>query len=600
MLKDYKKSKDERSSHNIETHIELGLSQLSKKMYNGAMIEFDKAMAINPKIVYPRLLEELEKVAAGGEFESALSIGMNLVKQKKDDFELVNRLGNYAQNMDDYKQAISLYKTALKINKNHKDAFYNLAAAEVKVDILNQDAQNAVAQFKDLKEYVLPSYIGGPEVIKSLEEKALSAKKAKVNKKIEELMTIRDKKASANELVEVKGIDAQIESLKKSAETVSPNDIVAALKQFTDSDPQNAPNHWYNLAIYALTNKKPDIAEMALDHIKAEDFPTAHVLKAINLEQKGNLEAGIEAMIQALAQNEFSRYGNVNLALMYRKAKKQFFSIKYFLKTASLLKKSNGEYSMIKIMQQADALYNSGDHKASLQLYKIAVTEKPMPEIMCRIGAIYKQLKQIDDAIFAFKDALKMDPGWEDATAQLKTIHDYYVTTGDEMFNERKYKPATEYFDKALTIIRTPQTLRKSAQAYHQLNDIKTEKKRLEEAEAMENTAKDAENERLRRALLIKGKQLIAAKQYQKAIEMIESAFAMKLDKNVYVQLATLYKKFKGKDSLAGLEKRWSDMVVQQDRLEAMAKEKERQELEKQAKQESPNTAEAKTEQTQT
>ena len=67
----------------------------------------------------------------------------------------------------------------------------------------------------------------------------------------------------------------------------------------------------------------------------------------------------------------------------------------------------------------------------------------------------------------------------------------------------------------------------------------------------------------------------------------------MKVDKKVYQQLALLYKRFKGKDSLAGLEKRWSDMVIQQERMEAIAKEKERaqQAKEDNQKQEAPPIA---------
>jgi len=99
----------------------------------------------------------------------------------------------------------------------------------------------------------------------------------------------------------------------------------------------------------------------------------------------------------------------------------------------------------------------------------------------------------------------------------------------------------------------------------------------LEEAENILNAEKEKGQERLRQALIIKGRGLLKKGQYQKAIEIIEAAFDMKADKDVYRQLATLYKKFKGKDSLSGLEKRWSDMVLQKERQEALEKEEERE-----------------------
>jgi len=231
---------------------------------------------------------------------------------------------------------------------------------------------------------------------------------------------------------------------------------------------------------------------------------------------------------------------------------------------------------MRQLMQEADMSFEQDNFKKALNFYLIAVTEKPDSEIWNKIGIIYRNLKQIDDAINTFRDVLKKDPGSETANQQLKQIHDYYIDTGDELFSANKYKPAVEYFDKAISIMRLPDSLKKAAQAYRQLNDIKKEKQLLEEAENILNAEKEREQERLRQALIIKGKGLLRKSQYQKAIEIIEAAFVMKADKDVYLQLAVLYKKFKGKDSLAGLEKRWSDMVVQKERQEIMARDKER------------------------
>ena len=69
--------------------------------------------------------------------------------------------------------------------------------------------------------------------------------------------------------------------------------------------------------------------------------------------------------------------------------------------------------------------------------------------------------------------------------------------------------------------------------------------------------------------------------QYQKAIEIFDAAFDLKLDKALYAQLAKLYKTFKGKDSVNILAKRWEDMVVKKERDEMMAREKE---IEREAK----------------
>lgn len=105
-----------------------------------------------------------------------------------------------------------------------------------------------------------------------------------------------------------------------------------------------------------------------------------------------------------------------------------------------------------------------------------------------------------------FRDVLKTDPTSQTANEQLKKIHDSYIETGDSLLGENRYKPAAEYYDRALSILRLPKSLRKAAQCYRQLNNIKTEKQLLVEAEAIENAEKETEQERLRQALVIKGK----------------------------------------------------------------------------------------------
>jgi len=82
MLKGLFQSKEDKIRVKVAEHIADGMTHLSQKFYNGAMIEFDKAMELNPEEVYPRLVEELSNAAASGELESALAIGLNLFKKK--------------------------------------------------------------------------------------------------------------------------------------------------------------------------------------------------------------------------------------------------------------------------------------------------------------------------------------------------------------------------------------------------------------------------------------------------------------------------------------------------------------------------------------
>ena len=186
-MKSFLGNSEEKNKKLVDNHISEGNEHLKKKMYNGALIEFSKAMELDAKYAYPKLLSVMESVAEAGEYESALAIGLNLIKEKKKEFELTNTLGNYARKLGDYKQAHSLYKLSYKINKDFKVAFYNLAACEAKSDFYDDGVLNAISQFKDIKDFYLPSYKGGEKAVNPFVEKVTQIKQRSIQAKLHEL-----------------------------------------------------------------------------------------------------------------------------------------------------------------------------------------------------------------------------------------------------------------------------------------------------------------------------------------------------------------------------------------------------------------------------
>ena len=231
MLKNILGNKEDKTAKLIEHHINEGLAQLSKKMYNGAMMDFGKAIALDPKLVFPLLLKELEKVAESGDLEAALSIGLNLLKERKNDFELANKLGNFARKMKDYKQAAALYKTANKINKNFKLAFYNLAACDVKASLYDEQIINSISQFKSTKDYILPSYIGGESFVENFTKRA-SALGEKIRRQNLKKLTLKHQQATQdNKLVEAQELDMRIKALGKESDEISPEFICQIMQK---------------------------------------------------------------------------------------------------------------------------------------------------------------------------------------------------------------------------------------------------------------------------------------------------------------------------------------------------------------------------------
>lgn len=577
MLKSILQGKEEKQQERIEKHLNSGIEQLQKKMYNGAMVEFGKAMELDFEKVYPRLIEELDNAASKGDLDAALAVGLNMLKHKKDDYQLANKLGNYARKNKDFKQAKGLYQAALKIKKNYTLAFYNLAAAEIKANLFDEMAVNAVNQFKNERGYILPGYANNENPVELHTQAAKRGKLQQADEKLRQLTTLLNQANEAGASAQAKSIEQEIKALKQDIEKITPDDICREFNRVIESGATGSKQQRFNLAIYALENRKPEVAESSLEPLLIEEFPLKGLLQAIALDQKGQREEAIDMLVRFLGENELNRYYNVNLGLIYMKSRNTFLAVKYLIKAAELLKKSNGTFNMYELLKEANQLYKEGDVTKALEFYNVASSEILDPSLFIKIGTIYDEQQETSEAIRSFKRALELDPKSEEAQSHLERMHNQFIAEGDALMNDKKYSPAVDQYEKALSVFRPVESLKKAASAYRQLNSIKKANQLMAEAEAILNAEKEKESENLRTALVIKAKMMMKAKKYQAAIEFLETAFSMKLDKNIYAQLTMLYKKFKGKDSLSGLEKRWNDMLVAKEREELEARQIQRE-----------------------
>lgn len=581
MFKGLFQSKEDRIRVKVDEFIAEGLNHLTQKFYNGAMIEFEKAMELNPEEVYPRLVDELSNAASSGDLQSALAIGLNLIKENNEDFELANKLGNYARELGDYKQANGLYKSALKVNKSYEMAFYNLAASQAKVDIFDEAIKSALEQFDGVEGFILPDYVSDEKLVEKYTELAAENKKEEYSEKIQDLTIQREEKIEEGNAVEAKGFDLQIKKLNESMETVLPEDIIKEFKREIEEDSERAKIHKYNLAIYALHSRKTDQAIEVLNDLNIAEFDTIELLKAVAMEQRGHREDAIRKLVQLLGQNEFNRYNNVNLGLLYRKSKKRFLATKYLIKTAALLNKSNGIYSMHELIAEADESFSTGRYKKALNYYLIAASEVPTGDIWNNIGEIYVELKKYDEAVEAYRSMQKLNPKSKGADSKLREIHNYYLDRGEVLFEDRKFKPAVDYYHKALGVLRLPETIKRTADVYKQLNNSEREKELLEEWQMLVDKQKAKEQEVHRQKLIKQAKTFMAKKNYIKAIEIFEAVLRMKVDQKVFVQLAALYRGLKKTNELADLERRWEKMVLHAEKLKKYEKERLRKQRER-------------------
>ncbi len=577
MLKGFLKSKEVQIKEQVDQHLADGMKMLTEKFYNGALIEFDKAMKLNKDEVYPRLKNELGNFANGGNLESALSIGLNLIKIDNSDFELANKLGNYARELENYQQAEGLYKLALKAKKNYEPAFYNLAACMARVDKYDDAVSSSLDVFESVTDYKYPDLVGPENLLEVMGQEIESKKEIQINEKIQELQLTKEEKLNEGATVEAAGLDLDIKKLRKEPLSAQVNDFIDAFQRLIENDAMNANNHMYNLALYCVQNDKFDIASDALSRLSTGDFDYKILIQNIILAKTGKLEAAIKDMSRILAENEYNRFNNVNLGLMYRKAGKKFLATKYLIKTASLLEKSGGIYSMKELVKLAHQSFDEGNMKKALNFYKIACTENPDAMLWLRMGQVYQETKKWDEASKCYKKLLEQDPDNKDAVKKIKEVHDYFFHKAEELTQGMKYKPAADYIHKALGIKRYPETVKKAAAIYGQLKQAEKEEEYLDEYRAMMDEIKNAETEAERQKLIAEAKVCMKTKNYLKAIQHLESALRMKVDKQVFMQLAGIYKGLKKTEDLQSLISRWEKMVEHEEKMRKFEKEKERE-----------------------
>ena len=595
MFKQILQGSDEKIQGKIEQHYAKGLQLLKGKFFNRAMIEFQNAMELDPKAIYLRLKEEFDKVSKEGSLEAALAIGLNLLKERHSDYELANKMGNFARKIKDYNQAETHYRAALKVKKDFTPAFYNLAATLAKVDLFDNDVKLSIKMFEKMDHFILPDYQGNEEVIQhfmeSLEEKAELFR----DKKIESLSIKQQEEEEVGEINAVEKLKEQIKKLRDSSISASPQDVVNEFQQLIESDPERKEIHLFNMGLYALSTNANKEALEAFSQLNSSQSENLVMLQAIGEIQNGKLDEGIKKMSDILGKNEHHRYCNVNIGLAYRRAKKKFLSIKFLVKAAALVQKSDGLYSINKLVIKADEAFQNSDYKKAYRYYTIATTEINTAEIWEKLGATNMAKKGYDEAVRAYNQALSIDPKSETAKKKIKKIHDYYINMGASLLDARKFKPSVEYYNRALRIMRLPEIIKQTAEIYRELQQPEESKKLMDEYQTLIDAATAQKAATEWQNIVDEGKKYFKAKHYSKAADSWEHAFRTKPDKDLFLKLASLYKGMKKHLEFQTLIAKWNKHVEREEKLEKLKQEAERRENKAKLDAEKQEKAENKT-----
>ena len=435
MLRAFARSKKDKQSSKAEANLKKGALLLKGKLYKQAVIELNLALELDIETTSIQLQAMFTDFVKVKELEASLSVGLLLIKLNSKDFELANRVGNIARKLHNYKQANNLYKQALRINKSFLKAYYNLAASMGKVDKFDFDVKKNIEQFANHDDYVLPGYQNNQKIV----YKTMSLWEEKNEDSREDISEIRE--MIGNHLKQAIKENWKKHSITEG-KTILQGDI-------------------FNMGLFALSYNDSETAIENFIKLVNQDckIPYIEMVTALAKSGLGKGKQASEEMIALLGKNQFDRYINLNLGLLYKKQKNRLLSFKYLSIAASLLEKSEGQFSHANILKIADGHFENGNLKKALHLYNLVKLEIPDIHAMIRIGEINMLKNNFTEAAMVFKNILTIDANSQFAIQKLRDIHDHYVEKADELIKDKKAAQAIVLYERALSIERAPETI---------------------------------------------------------------------------------------------------------------------------------------------
>jgi len=586
MLNTFSKKREQKATVKAVEHYQKAVKLLNGKLFKQSMIEFNHGLKLDPENILIRLEQEFKNYHDSGEIEAALSIGGVLFKVNNKNYQFANQLGNCARKLGNYKNANNFYRHALKINRRFQIAFYNLAASMGKVDLYDENVKTTLQGIYKTEYFILPEYVGNKEIIKTI-SKALSHKKEKDKADhLQSLQLEKDALELKDEFVKAKKIAHDIKLLEEKADQLKSEDVLDYFLQTirgqksldTPESKQDLIESQYNLVIYALKKEKGPLAiEVLMELIEKRcPFDYIEMLLAIAYSLSHEKEKTVKIFVKLLGKSQHNRYYNVNLGLFYKRSGNRLLAAKYLLIGAILLEKSDGLYHTSDLIRLADGHYENGALKKALKLYNVVISEENNLNVYFSIAGIYVALELYDKAIATYFKVLEFDSDSEKAKSQLKKIHDFYCQKGEEFFQNGVFKLSAKSFESALRAQRLSNTLKRTADIYKFMKNHERYDELMLEYQKIQEKEEELQKEATRQGYIKRGKTSMKKKDMKKAIENFELAFRMKVDKDVFVFLASIYKRMKRTLDMESLLERWNKMVEYEEKMKKYQKEEER------------------------
>ena len=447
----------------LNSILERGKSLLEKNFYEWAAVEFDKALELDPKLAAETVTKLFQEMESGGNPDGIISLGVNVLKTDPKNVELANLLGNTYRKKHDWNHAKNMYKLCLKHDPDFKNAIYNLAAANAKIEITDGNAVSAIAEFEKMTDFVLPDIQEGLENLVEIQQH----------------FTLETDKESGQQTEDVKEDNGIKEDSKEAVDDEAEGNRIDSEQTFNyiisnlEAESEEESKACFTLGIHCLQTMDGKIAKNVFNRLLKREKENidlrCFLVLAISIE--GNIDNAIKTLQSILVRNPNHRYSTVNLGLLYkRKGMIQQSRVSFFT-TFKLLARSQGNYHIDGCLEDAEKLFEENRTKKALEIYEPLVPEITSHELLIRIAKLNVDNKSWDEAFEIYRRILHRDRQHKEAREGIKSVHTAYLTASENYLKKNDPKNAAVVTDKALSIAVSKKLLQKAINLNHLLEN---------------------------------------------------------------------------------------------------------------------------------
>ena len=465
----------------LNSILERGKSLLEKNFYDWAAVEFNKALELDPKLAAETVTKLFQEMQGGGNPDGIISLGVNVLKMDPKNVELANLLGNTYRKKHDWNHAKNMYKLCLKHDPNFKNASYNLAAANAKIEIADGNAVSAIAELEKLTDFVLPDIQEELGYLVEIQQHFTPEKDQESEQQTEDVTEVKaDSNESADKKdkedtnnVEATDKKADEEGIEAEGNSIDSEQTFNYIISNLEAESEEESKACFTLGIHCLQTMEGIIAKNVFKRLLMREKENVDLrcflVLAISLED--NIENAIKTFQSILARNPNHRYSNVNLGLLYkRKGMIQQSRVSFFT-TFKLLERSQGNYHIDACLKDADKLFEENRTKKALEIYEPLVPEITSQELLIRIAKLNIDNKSWDEAFEIYRRILRINRQNKEAREGIKTVHTAYLTASENYLKKNDPKSAAVVIDKALSIAVSKKLLHKAINLNHLLEN---------------------------------------------------------------------------------------------------------------------------------